>query len=58
MEAALRAIGWSAHTGNPRFGPKAQLARWGLGLDELPEGQWLTSPATGIEERPGDSAGT
>jgi hypothetical protein len=34
---ALRMIGYSAHTGLPRFGDKAQAARWGLGEDSLPE---------------------
>jgi len=37
MRKALRILGWSAHTGRPRFGPKAQLARWALGQDELPD---------------------
>jgi len=37
MQKALHILGWSAHTGRPRFGPKAQLARWGLGLDDLPD---------------------
>jgi hypothetical protein len=37
MRKALRLLGWSAHTGRPRFGPKAQVARWGLGADELPD---------------------
>jgi hypothetical protein len=36
MREALRILGWSAHTGMPRFGPKAQLARWALGADEWP----------------------
>ena len=37
MRRALRMLGWSAHTGRPRFGPKAQVARWGIGVDELPD---------------------
>ena len=37
MTAALRSIGYSHHSGLPRYGPKAKLARWGLGLDDLPE---------------------
>jgi hypothetical protein len=37
MEAALRILGYSQKTGKPRFGPKAQIARWGLGEDSLPE---------------------
>ena len=37
MRKALRILGWSAHTGRPRFGPKAQLARWALGEDEFPD---------------------
>jgi hypothetical protein len=37
MRKALRLLGWSAHTGRPRFGPKAQLARWALGQDEFPD---------------------
>jgi hypothetical protein len=41
MRKALYAIGWSAHSGAERFGPKAQVARWGLGLDVWPEG-WET----------------
>jgi hypothetical protein len=36
MRKALRMLGWSAHSGSPRFGPKAQLARWALGQDERP----------------------
>ena len=36
MERALRAIGYSAHSGSPRIGPKAQVARWGLGEDVCP----------------------
>lgn len=39
MTQALRLIGYSNHTGNKRFGPKAQLARWGLGEDDFPE-EW------------------
>lgn len=38
MEKALRIIGYSAHSGLPRHGPKAQVARWGLGEDNYPEG--------------------
>jgi len=37
MEAALRLLGYGQHTHKARFGPKAQIARWGLGEDELPE---------------------
>lgn len=37
MEEALRMIGYSRHTSSPRKGPKAQIARWGLGDDELPD---------------------
>jgi hypothetical protein len=37
MEEALRRIGYSRHSNLPRIGPKAQIARWGLGEDELPE---------------------
>ena len=37
MHKVLRMLGWSAHTGRPRFGPKAQLARWALGQDDLPD---------------------
>lgn len=36
MEAALRSLGYSAHSGSPRIGPKAQVARWGLGEDVCP----------------------
>lgn len=36
MEEALMRIGYSRHHYQPRFGPKAQIARWGLGEDELP----------------------
>jgi hypothetical protein len=39
MRRALRILGWSAHTGRPRFGPKAQLARWALGQDTFPDDQ-------------------
>lgn len=37
MKAALRQIGYSAHSGRPRMGPKAQVARWGLGEDTHPD---------------------
>lgn len=36
MEEALKAIGYSKHTNSPRKGPKAQMARWGLGQDDKP----------------------
>jgi hypothetical protein len=39
MRTALRMLGWSAHSGSPRIGPKAAIARWGLGLGPLPEGE-------------------
>jgi len=36
---ALHMIGYSKHSGSPRFGTKAQVARWGLGhTEDLPEG--------------------
>jgi hypothetical protein len=38
MKAALRLIGYSGHSNSPRFGEKAQIARWGLGEDILPPG--------------------
>lgn len=37
MEKALRMLGYSAHSKSPRIGPKAQVARWGLCEDVLPE---------------------
>ena len=39
MESALRLIGYSHHSGLPRFGPKAQIARWGLGEDDFPKSE-------------------
>lgn len=39
MEEALKRIGYSRHTGSPRFGDKAQIARWGLGEGELPSSE-------------------
>lgn len=36
MKRALYEIGYSAHTHSPRFGEKAQVARWGLGQDNHP----------------------
>lgn len=39
MEKALRMLGYSAHSGSPRIGPKAQVARWGLCEDVLPDTQ-------------------
>ena len=36
MKEALKLIGFSGHTRSPRFGPKAQVARWGLGKDQFP----------------------
>lgn len=39
LRLALKMIGYSKHTGSPRFGTKAQVARWGLmDEDELPSG--------------------
>jgi hypothetical protein len=47
MADALRLIGYSAHSGKPRFGEKAQLARWGLGEDVLPPGIKMTDVRLG-----------
>lgn len=55
MEKALRMLGYSAHSGSPRIGPKAQVARWGLMEDVLPstEDKELGEPLRRTGERGG-----
>lgn len=65
MRVALMALGWSAHSGTPRIGPKAAVARWGLEGGEPPEAErWALELAelrlerVGFEPRASGGAGS